>query len=94
MKRIDSSASSFTMYLGGITLSSTETGRITVTSTNAIVHAGYNPNNLNNDVALIRISPVSFNNRIQPIRLPTAGTSVGAGVSVRVSGWGRTSDGK
>lgn len=56
-----SRAISFTLYLGGITLAASEEGRRTVTTTTAIVHPNYNENNLNNDIALIRLpEPVSF----------------------------------
>lgn len=55
------SAIEFTLYLGGITLSSSEVGRITVTSSSAIIHENYSSSNLNNDIALVRLpSPVTL----------------------------------
>lgn len=70
-----------------------ESGREQRATTTAIVHEGYSSATLNNDIALIRIdNPIPFNNRIQPIPLPARGDVTGAGVTVTVSGWGRTSD--
>ncbi|KAI4465915.1 chymotrypsin-related [Holotrichia oblita] len=86
-------ASQFTLYFGGITLDNFESGREQRVTTTAIVHPGYSSATLNNDIALIRIdNPIQFNDRIQPISMPARGDVTGAGVTVTVSGWGRTSD--
>lgn len=85
-------ATSFTLRFGGLTLSSSESGRVDLTATRAIVHEGYN-SNLNNDVALVQLNEeISFNSRIQPVRLPARGETIAAGEKVTVSGWGKTSD--
>lgn len=49
------------MYFGGITLSSSENGRQTVTSTISIAHPDFDPVLLNNDIALINLpSAISY----------------------------------
>ncbi|KAJ3652786.1 hypothetical protein Zmor_018719 [Zophobas morio] len=83
-------ARTFTIYLGTITLNP-DSGSTVVTTTNKIVHPNYNPSTLANDVALIRLdSAITFSTNIQAITL--ASSSLGSGVSVTVSGWGKTSD--
>lgn len=87
------STASVSLEIGGVTLASSETGRVSRTASQIIRHANYNPNNLNNDVALLRMNAaVTFTTRIQAIRLPARGETIGSGLTVRVSGWGRTSD--
>lgn len=55
------SALSFTLYLGGTTLGNEEDGRLTIVATDYLAHPSYNSNNLNNDVALIRLpEPIEF----------------------------------
>lgn len=46
-------------------MASSEEGRLIVRTTSAIVHPGYNSNNLNNDIALIQLpSPIEFSGNI------------------------------
>ncbi|KAF2899148.1 hypothetical protein ILUMI_07027 [Ignelater luminosus] len=84
-------ASRFTLYFGSVNQSQvTEPGRVTVTSTQKYVHAGYNTGNLNHDIALVRLPQrVQTTDRIQPIPLATHRTGVNQRLTV--SGWGRTS---
>ncbi|XP_071052653.1 brachyurin-like [Onthophagus taurus] len=85
-------ASSFTLRLGTILSSGGGSGSITVQTTTAFVHEGYN-SNLNNDVALIKLNePIAFSNVIQPIDLPSKGDTAITGETLRVSGWGKTND--
>ncbi|GJQ67472.1 hypothetical protein Trydic_g8309 [Trypoxylus dichotomus] len=81
----------FNLYLGGLTISGTEDGRVLVLATDYIAHTGFN-NNLNYDIALIRLdSLVDTTDRIAPIRLPQPGTFIEGGTPLVVSGWGKTS---
>jgi secreted trypsin-like serine protease len=58
------------------------------------LHAGYNPSNLNNDIALLVHPPTfGFTPEIQPIALAGPESGTFAGELATVSGWGRTSDG-
>ncbi|KAF5287273.1 hypothetical protein FQR65_LT02146 [Abscondita terminalis] len=53
-------------------------------------HEGYDGSIIVNDIALLHLSrDLVYNDKVQPIALGTA--SVGAGVGVTLSGWGRTS---
>jgi len=54
-----------------------------------IVHPGYNPNVLNNDIALLKLSaPVAFNKFVSPICLPEVGAE--PGTECFITGWGKT----
>jgi chymotrypsin len=58
------------------------------------LHAQYNPNNLNNDIAiLILLTPATPTAQIRTIPLAPATAGTFAGVLATVSGWGRISDG-
>ncbi|XP_001861478.2 brachyurin [Culex quinquefasciatus] len=58
------------------------------------IHAGYTPTNIRNDIATVRLnSPITFNDRVQPVRIPAHGDNRQfAGLTGTVSGFGRTSD--
>ncbi|XP_067007159.1 brachyurin [Anabrus simplex] len=87
--------SRFTVYLGAQSLSASESGRVTVTTTSKIVHSGYSSSTLNNDIALVRLpSAVALSNYIKLVNLPSysQASNTFAGQSVRVSGWGKVSD--
>lgn len=59
---ISFSALSFTLYLGGTTLANSEEGRLTIVATDYQAHPSYNSDNLNNDIAVIRLpDPIVFN---------------------------------
>ncbi|XP_058836024.1 brachyurin-like [Topomyia yanbarensis] len=68
--------------------------RIAFGSAGIVIHAGYTPTNIRNDIAVVRLnSPIVFNDRVQPARIPAAGDSRQfAGDTGTVSGFGRTSD--
>ncbi|XP_070794561.1 cationic trypsin-3-like [Pituophis catenifer annectens] len=54
-----------------------------------ILHPKYNPQTLDNDIMLIKLSkPASLNSRVSAIRLPSSCPSTGA--KCLVSGWGNT----
>jgi len=68
--------------------------RHTVPSSGYVLHAQYNPANLNNDIALIITTAVIPTNAfIQNIGLAPAASGTFAGSAALVSGWGRISDG-
>jgi len=51
---------SFEVHLGALDLSlSTESGRISVTTKEKVFHPGFNPNNLNNDIAILKFDPIT-----------------------------------
>ncbi|CAH0686236.1 unnamed protein product [Spodoptera exigua] len=82
----------FTVVLGSVRLFS---GGQRFTSSNVIMHWGWNPNLIRNDIAVIRLgSDVSFSDIIAPIAIPSGGLineSFDGEVAV-ASGFGRTSD--
>lgn len=71
---------------------------LSLTSQYFIEHPRYNPDNLNNDIALIKLpKPLTFTSFIHGIRLPTltqAFTGKYSSSQARVCGFGKTSDGK
>lgn len=72
----------------------TRTGGTSRSVTAIIRHSGYNPNTIANDIAVLRISAVSLSNNIKIVKLPPRSSSYStyAGVTVTISGWGKTSD--
>lgn len=79
-----------TVYLGVISLSDTS-GRVTASASRAVNHPSYNSYNLANDIALIQLSSsVALSSVVSTISLATG--TLGSGVAVTVSGWGKTSD--
>jgi secreted trypsin-like serine protease len=71
--------------------------RRTVTSANYRIHASYNANNLNNDIAIL-ITPTpafTMTGAVQLTRRPTGGqlSETFAGDTGRSTGWGRTTNG-
>ncbi|KFB45032.1 AGAP005665-PA-like protein [Anopheles sinensis] len=71
-----------------------EQQRIRFSTAGIISHPQYTPTNIRNDVAVVRLdSPITFNARVQPARLPArSDTRQFGGVMGTVSGFGRTSD--
>ncbi|KAK5646502.1 hypothetical protein RI129_004966 [Pyrocoelia pectoralis] len=59
-------------------------------SRNYVVHENYSTLTLNSDIALITTSKISFKDTVQSIPLGTG--YVGVGSTLRVSGWGASSD--
>ncbi|XP_058829460.1 collagenase-like [Topomyia yanbarensis] len=82
-------ASSFEVSLGALDLADNgNDGRVVITATEYIRHEKYNPLFAANDVAVIKLpTPVVFNDRIQPVKLPTSSDNY-ADQKVVVSGWG------
>ncbi|KAH8297583.1 hypothetical protein KR054_003599, partial [Drosophila jambulina] len=84
---------SVTVYLGATVRTSAEVTH-TVSSSNIIIHSGWNSANLRNDISLIKIPAVSYSTRIAAVKLPAIASSYSTyvGEVVTASGWGRTSD--
>uniref|UniRef100_A0A2A4JFE4 Peptidase S1 domain-containing protein n=1 Tax=Heliothis virescens TaxID=7102 RepID=A0A2A4JFE4_HELVI len=84
-----SQASYILVVLGSIKLFSGGTRKYASVTT----HPDFNPNNLHNDIAMLRISYVSYSNYIKPIPLPYGlnGTSF-VDRTAEAIGFGRTSD--
>ncbi|XP_037301090.1 collagenase-like [Manduca sexta] len=57
-----------TVVLGSVTVFS---GGRRITTRSIVLHGDYNPQNLNNDIAVITVPWVSYTNVIQPVALPT-----------------------
>ncbi|XP_047535646.1 collagenase-like [Vanessa atalanta] len=78
----------FTLVLGSLRLFS---GGVRVNTNNVQVHASYNENTLNNDVAIITMGHVTFTNNIQRINL-ASGSNNYVGTWATAAGFGRTGD--
>ncbi|CAG4984065.1 unnamed protein product [Colias eurytheme] len=83
-----SQARQFVVVLGSLSLFS---GGTRITTTNVQMHQNWNWNTANNDVAVIVINRVGFNNNIQAINL-ASGSSDYVGTWATAVGYGRTSD--
>ncbi|KAG6450174.1 hypothetical protein O3G_MSEX006447 [Manduca sexta] len=85
-------AQSFTAVFGSNFIFS---GGTRIRTTNVVMHPQWNPRTVNNDIAIIRISPVTFSNVIQPIALPSGGelNNNFVGWNALASGFGLTRDG-
>lgn len=58
-----------------------------------IIHPNYNPNTLNNDLALLRLSqPLNFDARVKPIALTSNSALTNPGISALLTGWGLTAN--
>ncbi|XP_035784095.1 brachyurin-like [Anopheles albimanus] len=68
--------------------------RIRFEQAGIVAHPQYTPTNIRNDIAVVRLnSPITFNDRVQPARLPARSDARQFGGSMgTVSGFGRTSD--
>jgi len=54
-----------------------------------VKHENYNPDTVNFDIAVLRLpTPLTFNNYVQPICLPSS--PIPAGTNCVVTGWGET----
>ncbi|EDV51082.1 serine protease 1 [Drosophila erecta] len=84
---------SVTVYLGATVRTSAEVTQ-TVSSSNIIIHSGWNSAKLLNDISLIKIPAVSYSSKIAPVALPSIANSYSTytGEVAVASGWGRTSD--
>ncbi|XP_071451631.1 trypsin-3-like [Hetaerina americana] len=60
----------------------------------SITHPNYDPNTYDWDIAVLKVSrPFVLSKTVSPVSLPEEGEELEAGVLVKVSGWGYTSDG-
>ncbi|KAJ8719649.1 hypothetical protein PYW08_011824 [Mythimna loreyi] len=85
-------ANSFTVVLGSNTLFS---GGTRIVTHDIVIHPQWNWATIHNDIAILRISSVSFTNVIQPIALPSGNelNNLFVGQSALASGYGLTVDG-
>ncbi|CAK1552771.1 unnamed protein product [Leptosia nina] len=67
-------------------------GGVRINTNNVEMHASYNMDNLRNDIAIVRINNVGFNNNIRSINL-AAGNNLFDGATAVAIGFGRTGDG-
>lgn len=86
-----------TVYLGATDIrNDKEKGQQRIYATNIVVHAGWVPSTLTNDISLIKLPvAIEFNDLIQPATLPKKEDgkySTYVGDIVMASGWGRDSD--
>ncbi|VVC87691.1 unnamed protein product [Leptidea sinapis] len=81
-------ANQFTVVLGSTFLFS---GGTRIVTNQVEMHASYNMNNLNNDIAIIRINPVTYSNIIARINMAT-GSNQFVGTWATAAGFGATSD--
>ncbi|XP_059045154.1 brachyurin-like [Achroia grisella] len=68
-------------------------GGVRIDTTDVAVHPNWNPLTISNDIAVIRVTPVTFSNVIQPIALPSGLTYTFERMHAYASGYGLTSDG-
>ncbi|XP_045451471.1 collagenase-like [Melitaea cinxia] len=81
-------ARTFVVILGSVNYNS---GGVRIRTSNVVMHPRYMNFEALNDVAVIRISHVNFNNNIRPVALAT-GSNQYVGVTAVAAGFGRTSD--
>jgi secreted trypsin-like serine protease len=80
----------FTIHLGSITLEGSDSARLTLATSEYVLHPEYNPNTLENDVGLIQLRrPVSFTAYVQPIATIA---DLEDYTDLVIIGWGQTSD--
>ncbi|KPJ20544.1 Collagenase [Papilio machaon] len=80
-----------TAVLGSVRLFS---GGTRLTTSNVNMHQNFNVNNLNNDIAVVVIPRVNYNNNIRAINLPSQAMQIlnFAGYTAQVIGYGVTND--
>ncbi|CAO2589848.1 Chymotrypsin-like elastase family member 2A [Lemmus lemmus] len=87
-----STSKTYRVVLGRHSLSTSESGSVTVLVSKLVVHEKWNANNVanGNDIALIKLaSPVTLTSKIQTACLPAAGTILANNYPCYVTGWGR-----
>ncbi|XP_026749855.2 collagenase-like [Galleria mellonella] len=86
-----SQARRFIIVLGSLTIFS---GGTRIETSDVTVHPNWNTNEITNDMAIVKITPVSYTNNIQAIPLPALSdvNQSFSGYSAIVSGYGKTSD--
>ncbi|KAL4709475.1 hypothetical protein ACJJTC_012812 [Scirpophaga incertulas] len=83
----------FTVVLGSLTIFS---GGTRLNTRDVVVHPSWNPNDIINDIAMVKVPRVNFNANIKPIALPKA-TDVNkdfSGMKGVITGYGKISDGQ
>uniref|UniRef100_A0A3P9J2H9 Peptidase S1 domain-containing protein n=1 Tax=Oryzias latipes TaxID=8090 RepID=A0A3P9J2H9_ORYLA len=79
---------------GSSLLEGSNPNNVSQTVTTVIVHPNYNSNTKDNDIALLQLSsPVTFNNYITPVCLPSTNSTFYSGVNTWVTGWGNIGTG-
>ncbi|KAK8405229.1 hypothetical protein O3P69_001653 [Scylla paramamosain] len=79
------------VVMGAHNIRQNEPSQVSMTSRDFFTHEHWNSFLLTNDLALVRLpSPVTFNDNIQAVKLPSSDVSVGD--LVTPTGWGRPSD--
>ncbi|KAJ3656400.1 hypothetical protein Zmor_015481 [Zophobas morio] len=82
----------FSIQLGSHTLTKDDSNRVTVASSEYFIHPDFNPDTLENDIALIELRlPVEFSNYLLAIH-SLAQEPLNTSSAVIVTGWGQTSD--
>jgi secreted trypsin-like serine protease len=77
--------------LGAHNINQNEASQVEIAGASWIVHESWRPALIQNDIAVIKlVSRVTFNANISPACL--APSSIGAGIDVTVTGWGKPSD--
>uniref|UniRef100_A0A3P9MAB9 Peptidase S1 domain-containing protein n=1 Tax=Oryzias latipes TaxID=8090 RepID=A0A3P9MAB9_ORYLA len=80
--------------LGLQSLQGSNPNSVSRTVTTLIVHPDYNTVTADNDIALLQLSsPVTFNNYITPVCLPSTNSTFYSGVNTWVTGWGNIGTG-
>uniref|UniRef100_A0A8C6PMQ9 Zgc:100868 n=1 Tax=Nothobranchius furzeri TaxID=105023 RepID=A0A8C6PMQ9_NOTFU len=83
-----------TVYLGLQTIQGSNPNSVSRTVARIIVHASYNSETSDNDIALLQLSSaVTFTSYIKPVCLAAAGSTFYSNVSSWVTGWGNTASG-
>ncbi|XP_077130110.1 uncharacterized protein LOC143785261 [Ranitomeya variabilis] len=84
----------FYVMLGTLYLTGVSTTRVIVPVKNIIIHPIYSGDGTSGDIALMELDgPVTFNNNIQPICLPSPYHVFPDGAMCWVTGWGDTAEG-
>ncbi|KAF5903777.1 mast cell tryptase-like, partial [Clarias magur] len=82
-------AASITLVLGIQNLQGTNSNMQKRRPSQINIHPNYNPNTLNNDIALVQLSAsVTFNANVLPVCLAATNSSLRGGTKVWVTGWG------
>ncbi|XP_030641070.1 chymotrypsin-like elastase family member 2A [Chanos chanos] len=80
----------YRLYLGKQNLKEDEEGSVAIPPEKIIVHEKWNPYNLHNDIALMKLqTSVTFSDTIQPACLPEAGYILPNNAPCYITGWGR-----
>lgn len=89
-----STPSGLTVSLGKQSLQTSESNTQTISVAQIINHPSYVDSTHDNDIALLQLSSsVTFSAYIQPVCLAAAGSTLGSGTLVWVTGWGAISSG-